>query len=98
LARHPSQLYQFGLEGLLLFSLVWWFANKPRPAGQVSAVFLMGYGVLRFAAEFAREPDSFLGLLGLGLSMGQWLCLPMVGAGVILFAWARRAPSPTTKK
>jgi phosphatidylglycerol:prolipoprotein diacylglycerol transferase len=57
----------------------------------------MGYGVLRFAAEFAREPDSFLGLLGLGLSMGQWLCLPMIGAGVILFAWARRIPPPKTK-
>jgi phosphatidylglycerol:prolipoprotein diacylglycerol transferase len=53
---------------------------------------------LRFAAEFAREPDSFLGLLGLGLSMGQWLCLPMVGAGVVLFAWARRTLPPTTKK
>ena len=98
LARHPSQLYQFGLEGLVLFGLVWWFANKPRPAGQVSAAFLIGYGMLRFAAEFAREPDSFLGLLGLGLSMGQWLCLPMVGVGVIVFAWARRTPQPTTKK
>jgi phosphatidylglycerol:prolipoprotein diacylglycerol transferase len=54
--------------------------------------------MLRFAAEFVREPDSFLGLLGLGLSMGQWLCLPMVGVGVIVFAWARRTPQPTTKK
>jgi phosphatidylglycerol:prolipoprotein diacylglycerol transferase len=58
----------------------------------------MGYGALRFAAEYAREPDSFLGLLGLGLSMGQWLCLPMVGAGVVLFAWAQRTLPPTTKK
>jgi phosphatidylglycerol:prolipoprotein diacylglycerol transferase len=69
---------------------VWWFANKNRPTGQISAVFLMGYGVLRFTAEFAREPDSFLGLLSLGLSMGQWLCLPMIGAGVVLFFWARK--------
>jgi phosphatidylglycerol:prolipoprotein diacylglycerol transferase len=60
IARHPSQLYQLGLEGLLLFALVWWFANKPRPTGQVSAVFLMGYGFFRFIAEYAREPDGFL--------------------------------------
>jgi phosphatidylglycerol:prolipoprotein diacylglycerol transferase len=90
LARHPSQLYQFGLEGLVLFALVWWFANKTRPTGQVSAVFLVGYGALRFVAEFAREPDSFLGLLSLGLSMGQWLCIPMIGAGVVLYVWARQ--------
>jgi phosphatidylglycerol:prolipoprotein diacylglycerol transferase len=90
LARHPSQLYQFGLEGLALFVVVWWFANKTRPTGQVSAVFLVGYGALRFVAEFAREPDSFLGLLSLGLSMGQWLCIPMIGAGVVLYVWARQ--------
>ena len=85
IARHPSQLYQLGLEGLLLFALVWWFANKPRPTGQVSAVFLMGYGFFRFIAEYAREPDDFLGLLTAGLSMGQWLSLPMIAAGAVLF-------------
>src|SRR5690554_1175269 len=63
LTRHPSQLYQLALEGLLLFIVVWWFARKPRPLGQVSAVFLMGYGVLRFLVEYTREPDDFLGLL-----------------------------------
>ena len=58
--------------------------------GQVSALFLIGYGTLRFIAEFVREPDAFLGLLALGLSMGQWLCLPMIVAGVVLFAWSSR--------
>jgi phosphatidylglycerol:prolipoprotein diacylglycerol transferase len=88
--RHPSQLYQFALEGLALFVLLWWFSAKPRPRGQVSGLFLIGYGVFRFLAEFAREPDAFLGTLALGLTMGQWLCLPMIAAGIALFAWARR--------
>jgi phosphatidylglycerol:prolipoprotein diacylglycerol transferase len=88
--RHPSQLYQFGLEGLLLFVLLWWYASKPRATGQVSGAFLAGYGVLRFVAEYFREPDSFLGPLALGLSMGQWLCLPMIAAGAALWAWAGR--------
>jgi phosphatidylglycerol:prolipoprotein diacylglycerol transferase len=85
--RHPSPLYQFALEGLLLFVLLWLDARKPRGLGQVSGAFLVGYGVFRFVAEFFREPDSFLGLLALGMSMGQWLCLPMIGAGVWL--WLR---------
>ena len=89
LARHPSQLYQVALEGLLLFALLWWYARKPRALGQVSGAFLVGYGVLRFVAEYFREPDSFLGLLALGLSMGQWLCLPMVAAGAWLMARPR---------
>ena len=88
--RHPSQIYQFLLEGLLLFVLLWWYARRQRQPGQVAAAFLMGYGVLRFVAEYFREPDSFLGLLSLGMSMGQWLCLPMVLAGVALWVWAQR--------
>ena len=88
--RHPSQLYEFALEGLILFVLLWWFSSRPRPAGQVSGLFLIGYGTLRFIAEFAREPDAFLGLLALGLTMGQWLCLPMIALGIGLFAWSRR--------
>ena len=88
--RHPSQLYQLALEGLALFAVLWWFSAKPRPRGQVSGLFLIGYGTFRFIVEFAREPDAFLGLLALGLSMGQWLCLPMIAAGLALFAWARR--------
>jgi len=90
-ARHPSQLYQLGLEGLTLFVLIWWFANKPRPLGQVTAVFLMGYGFFRFVAEFAREPDKFLGPLAAGLSMGQWLSIPMILSGAALFAWAAKS-------
>ncbi|HEY4370949.1 MAG TPA: prolipoprotein diacylglyceryl transferase [Burkholderiales bacterium] len=92
--RHPSQLYQFAGEGLLLFVLLWIFARKPRPAGAISGFFLAGYGLFRFLAEFTREPDSFLGLLALGLSMGQWLSLPMVFAGIGLMVWAyKRAPA-----
>jgi phosphatidylglycerol:prolipoprotein diacylglycerol transferase len=90
IARHPSQLYQFAGEGLLLFVILWLYSSRPRPLGAVSGVFLIGYGALRFLAEFAREPDGFLGLLGLGLSMGQWLSLPMVFAGVIMLRWAQR--------
>jgi phosphatidylglycerol:prolipoprotein diacylglycerol transferase len=88
LPRHPSQLYQMGLEGLLLFAVLWWFSSKPRPRAQVSALFLIGYGIARFIAEFAREPDAFLGLLAFGLSMGQWLSLPMIAAGAALFWWS----------
>ncbi|MYN14893.1 prolipoprotein diacylglyceryl transferase [Pusillimonas sp. TS35] len=83
--RHPSQLYEMGLEGFVLFALVWWFARKPRPIGQTSAVFLMGYGTFRFLVEFTREPDVFLGLLAGGLSMGQLLSLPMIVVGAIIF-------------
>lgn len=92
IARHPSQLYQFAGEGLLLFAILWLYARKPRPVGAVSGVFLIGYGSFRFLAEFAREPDAFLGLLGLGLSMGQWLSLPMVIAGILMLRWAQRQP------
>jgi len=79
--RHPSQLYEFALEGVALFAILWWFSMKPRARGAVSALFLIGYGAFRFLVEFTREPDSFLGLLTLGLSMGQWLSVPMVAAG-----------------
>jgi phosphatidylglycerol:prolipoprotein diacylglycerol transferase len=92
LARHPSQLYQFALEGLALFALLWWFSAKPRPAGAVSGAFLVGYGCFRFLAEFARQPDDFLGLLALGLSMGQWLSLPMIATGIAFLAWSYRKP------
>ena len=91
--RHPSQLYQFALEGMLLFVLLWWYASKPRHTGQVSGAFLVGYGVFRFAAEFFREPDSFLGLRALNLSQGQWLSLPMIAVGVWMWLWAGRAQS-----
>lgn len=94
--RHPSQLYQFALEGCLLFVLLWIYSRKPRPLGAVSGAFLLGYGVLRFTAEFWREPDDFLGLLSLGLSMGQWLSAPMAILGAaMLFRSYRRNTMPT---
>lgn len=93
LPRHPSQVYQFLLEGLLLFVLLWLYARKPRKIGQVSGAFLLGYGVFRFIAEFFREPDNFLGVLALGMSMGQWLSMPMMAAGVWLWVWATKRGS-----
>jgi len=93
LPRHPSQAYQFLGEGLLLFVLLWLYARRPRLTGQVSGMFLIGYGLLRFAAEFFREPDDFLGLRALSLSQGQWLSLPMVLAGVLIWLWASRRRS-----
>ena len=91
--RHPSQLYEFGLEGLALFILVWFYSARPRPVGAVSGLFLVGYGTFRFIVEFSREPDDFLGLLSMGLTMGQWLSLPMMVAGVVLMVWAYRKKS-----
>ena len=90
LPRHPSQLYEFALEGVLLFVILWFYSAKARPRGAVSGMFLLGYGVLRFIAEFFREPDDFLGLLAFNMSMGQWLSLPMIVAGAIMLAWATR--------
>jgi phosphatidylglycerol:prolipoprotein diacylglycerol transferase len=87
LPRHASQLYEFALEGVLLFIILWWFSSRQRPTGAISALFLLGYGTFRFLVEFTRQPDDFLGLLGLGLSMGQWLSVPMVFAGL----WMLRA-------
>lgn len=88
--RHPSQLYEFALEGVALFAILWLFAARRRPIGAVSGLFLVGYGVFRFIGEFAREPDSFLGFLALGLTMGQWLSLPMIVAGIAMLLWAYR--------
>ena len=93
LPRHPSQLYEMALEGIALFLILWIFSGKPRPRGAVSGLFLIAYGVFRFAIEFTREPDSFLGYLALGMSMGQWLSLPMILCGIGLIAWAYRKKS-----
>ena len=91
LPRHPSQLYQAGLEGLALFVLLWWFAARPRPRGAVSGAFLIGYGVFRSVAEFFRNPDEgIFGVLTFGISMGQWLSLPMILAGAALMIWSYR--------
>ena len=94
LPRHPSQVYQFLLEGLLLFVLLWLYARRPRKMGEVSGAFLLGYGLFRFIAEFFREPDEFLGILALGMSMGQWLCVPMIAAGILLWVWAKKRQQP----
>jgi phosphatidylglycerol:prolipoprotein diacylglycerol transferase len=88
--RHPSQVYQFLLEGLLLFVVLWVYARRERAQGQVASAFLFGYGVLRFTAEYFREPDAHLGLLALGMSMGQWLCVPMILGGAVLWGWFGR--------
>jgi phosphatidylglycerol:prolipoprotein diacylglycerol transferase len=85
LARHPSQLYECFLEGFILFIALWFYSKQKRRTGQISAVFLMLYGTFRFLVEFSREPDHFLGLLFLNLSMGQWLSIPMLIAGIYLF-------------
>ncbi len=95
--RHPSQLYQFGLEGLLLFVVLWIYARKPRRPGQVGGAFVFGYGVCRFVVEYFRQPDKGLENLPLGLSMGQWLCIPMIVGGAALWAWGARQSSPTGK-
>lgn len=89
LPRHPSQLYQFALEGLLLFFILLWFSRKPRPRWAVAGLFCLGYGVLRFAAEFFREPDAHIGFQAFGwLTRGQLLCLPMMALGAWLLYYA----------
>ena len=89
LARHPSQLYQFASEGVSLFVVLWLFSSKPRRRGQVTGLFLLGYGVFRFMVEFVREPDSHLGFIALNwMTMGQLLTVPMIAIGVwLLFIW-----------
>ena len=89
--RHPSQLYQAAGEGLLLFVILWFYAASPRPLRAVSAMFLIGYGSLRFIAEFFRTPDpGIFGTLTLGLSTAQWLCVPMVVVGGVMLVLAAR--------
>jgi len=98
LPRHPSQLYESLLEGFVLFALLWIYARRRRPLGAVSGLFLIGYGSFRFLIEYAREPDSFLGVLAMGMSMGQWLSLPMVVIGVLMMLhahWRAGKAQPT---
>ncbi len=91
LPRHPSQLYEFTLEGVVLFLVLWIYARKPRPEAAVSGVFLFCYGVFRFMVELVREPDAQLGYLAFGwVTMGQVLSLPMVFLGIGMFWWALR--------
>ncbi|MGM3173879.1 prolipoprotein diacylglyceryl transferase [Dickeya lacustris] len=93
LPRHPSQLYELVLEGIVLFIILNVFIRKSRPMGSVSGLFLIGYGSFRIIVEFFRQPDAQLGLFS-GISMGQILSLPMVLAGVLMMVWAyRRQPA-----
>ncbi len=92
LARHPSQLYQFALEGVVFFVILWWFSSKPRPRMAVSGLFLVCYGVFRFLVEFVRQPDVQIGYLAFDwLTMGQVLSFPMIlaGAALMLIAYRR---------
>ena len=91
LPRHPSQLYQAFLEGLVLFIIVYGFTARSRPEWSVSGLFLFCYGVFRFTVEFFREPDIQIGFDLFGwLTRGQLLSLPMIVAGILLLAWAYR--------
>jgi len=88
---HPSQLYEAGLEGLLLFAILWLYSARPRPMAAVSGLFLVGYGVFRSLVELVRMPDAHIGYLAFDwLTMGQLLSLPMVCVGLALMWWARR--------
>ena len=97
LPRHPTQLYEAGLEGLLLFTILWVYSRKPRPLGAVSGLFAVLYALCRIGVEFFRLPDPQLGYLFFGwVTMGQVLCLPLLLAGVLLLAHAayeKRHPS-----
>lgn len=90
LPRHPSQLYEFFLEGVVLFMILFWLSRKQRPMGFVSGLFLLGYGVFRFTVEFAREPDAHLAdsLLFDWVTRGQLLCVPMILFGLLLVVWS----------
>jgi phosphatidylglycerol:prolipoprotein diacylglycerol transferase len=89
LARHPSQLYEFMLEGVCLFILLWWYSAKQRPPGKVASLFLIGYGIVRFSVEFFRMPDAQLGFLAWHwLTMGQVLSIPMILLG--FFIWRKK--------
>ena len=91
IARHPSQLYEALLEGLLLFIILWFYSAKPRPTMSVSGLFLLGYGVFRFAVEFVRVPDAHLGYLAFDwVTMGQVLSLPMIILGIVLIVLAHK--------
>lgn len=88
--RHPSQLYHVGLEGIVLFAILWLFTARPRPRGAASGLFLIGYGSFRFITEFFREPDAGIFGQSYTISMGQWLSLPMIVIGVALVVLANR--------
>jgi phosphatidylglycerol:prolipoprotein diacylglycerol transferase len=94
-ARHPSQLYEAGLEGLVLFGILWflfWRTDARYQPGKLVGTFILGYGVFRFIVEFFREPDQQLAefTAATGMHMGQWLCVPMIAGGIYLLATAKK--------
>lgn len=92
--RHPSQLYEFFLEGVLLFVFLWWYSSRPRSTGKVSGWFLIAYSLARICVEFFREPDQHIGYIAFGwLTMGQLLSLPMLAVGIILLFWSPKCSS-----
>jgi phosphatidylglycerol:prolipoprotein diacylglycerol transferase len=94
IGRHPSQLYEASLEGLVLFAVVWWFTSKPRPRLAPTGLFLLVYGCARFIVEWVRLPDANIGyLVGDWLTMGMLLTTPMIfiGAGLMIYAYRRNA-------
>jgi phosphatidylglycerol---prolipoprotein diacylglyceryl transferase len=94
--RHPSQLYEATLEGLVMFCVLWWFTARPRPRLAPSGLFLLFYGTCRFLVEFVRVPDEQIGYLAGGwLTEGQVLSLPMILVGLAMLAWAYRVRIPS---
>ena len=94
LPRHPSMLYEFFLEGIVLFAITWTFSRQPRPVMSVAGLFGLCYGLFRFLVEFVREPDAHIGYLAFGwLTMGQVLSLPMIiiGAAMMVYAYRRKS-------
>lgn len=95
LVRHPSQLYQAFLEGLVLFCIVYWFTRKPRPRFAAAGLFILGYGIFRFFVEFFREPDAHLQDLAFGwMTRGQILTMPMIAGGIVVMLWAYHIQKP----
>ena len=91
LPRHPSQFYEFFLEGILLFIIIWWFSNKLRRRFAVSSLFFLCYGLFRFTIEFFRQPDSQIGFVAFGwLTRGQELSFPMIVIGGFSLWWIYR--------
>lgn len=95
--RHPSQLYEFALEGVVLFIILYFYSKKPRPAMSISGLFLLGYGTFRYIIEFYREPDEHLRGMAEYISMGQLLSLPMIILGLGLIIWAYKKHPVTAK-
>lgn len=89
LPRHPSELYEAFLEGIVLFIMMWLYSAKPKPRMAVSGLFLLGYGVIRFTVEFFRQPDPQLGFVAFGwMTQGQLLSIPMIVIGIFLLGYA----------